>query len=123
MMVLSPQICYVCGGPGAVLNLHTKPTSKDAYFPFLGTHEQPNGARPPSKDGLVDCCNICYAFLQQQWESYERTHTPLVKRLYWLKRIDNRPFTGNCDFYLNLELKLSKEKNPKNLLCNKVIKF
>ena len=33
-------------------------------------------------------------FLHQQWESYESNRTPVVKRLYWLKRVDNQPFTG-----------------------------
>lgn len=30
----------------------------------------------------------------QQWENYEREGTPHSRRLYWLKRSDNLPFTG-----------------------------
>ena len=93
-MVLSPRICYVCGGPGATQTLCSRSVTNGAYFPFLESHEAPKGVRPPTKDGVVDACNICFAFLNQQWESYEKNHTPLVKRLYWLKRLDNRPFTG-----------------------------
>ena len=93
-MVLSPQVCFVCGGAGAVQSLCSRPVNKSPHFPFLESHEPPKGARAPSKGGVVDSCNICYMFLHQQWNSYEKARTPLVKRLYWLKRVDNRPFTG-----------------------------
>ena len=93
-MVLSPKVCYVCGSSGAVQSLFVRPFNKNAYFPFLESHDPPKGSRGPSKEGVVDSCNICFMFLHQQWESYESNRTPIVKRLYWLKRVDNQPFTG-----------------------------
>ena len=88
-------VCYVCGIEGANgATIHMKPREKGSYFPFLESHERPKGSRLPTCDGCVDACSICYAFLNQQWESFERTKTPVIKRLYWLKRHDNGPFTG-----------------------------
>ena len=74
--------------------LSIKPRDKGAYFSFLENHELPNGAKKPTEDGIVNACLVCYAFLNEQWNSYERNKVPLVKRLYWLKRVDNRAFTG-----------------------------
>ena len=88
-------VCYVCGIEGANgATIHMKAREKGSYFPFLESHERPKGARLATCDGCVDACSICYAFLNQQWESFERTKTPVIKRLYWLKRHDNGPFTG-----------------------------
>ena len=88
-------VCYVCGIEGANgATIHTKPREKGAYFPFLESHERPKGSRLPTRHGCVDACSVCYSFLNQQWESFERTKTPVIKRLYWLKRHDNGPFTG-----------------------------
>lgn len=87
-------ICFVCGSKGANSILHVKPRSKGAYFSFLESHDPPRGAKLPNGEGVVSACLVCYAFLNQQWDSFEKTKTPLVKRLYWLKRIDNRSFTG-----------------------------
>lgn len=87
-------VCFVCGSPGAETILHVRQSERDPYFPFLLHHDPPKGARLPNTDGAIDSCAVCYMFLTQQWESYERSKTPAVKRLYWLKRSDNGSFTG-----------------------------
>lgn len=90
----SRTVCFVCGSVGAELSIHIKSRDKGPYFPFLEHHDPPKGSRLPGPDGLVDSCRVCYAFLTQQWEAYERSKTPAIKRLYWLKRADNGHFTG-----------------------------
>ena len=92
--MLSRVVCFVCGSHGGVCSLHIQARDNGAYFPFLENHDPPKGARLPTSAGTIDACRVCYAFLLQQWESYERTKTPPVKRLYWLKRVDNGTFTG-----------------------------
>ncbi|KAK3580302.1 hypothetical protein CHS0354_003535 [Potamilus streckersoni] len=87
-------ICFVCGNPGADARLCIRQRDRGPYFPFLEHHDPPKGSRPPASDGMIDSCHVCYAFLRQQWETYERTNTPAIKRLYWLKRSDNGQFTG-----------------------------
>ena len=87
-------ICFVCGSPGADLSLRIKAHERAPYFPFLEHHDPPKGSRLPGTDGIVDSCRVCFAFLTQQWETYERSKTPAIKRLYWLKRADNGHFTG-----------------------------
>ncbi|XP_052233715.1 genetic suppressor element 1-like isoform X2 [Dreissena polymorpha] len=89
-----PLICYVCGSAGAETRLRVRPYDHEPYFPFLAHHELPKGARDVTREGLIDSCAVCYMFLTQQWDSYERSKTPAVKRLYWLKRSDNGSFTG-----------------------------
>lgn len=89
-----PHVCFVCGSLGAESGLRIKPHDRLPYFPFLEHHDPPKGARLPTSNGVVDCCRVCYAFLTQQWETYERSKTPAIKRLYWLKRADNGHFTG-----------------------------
>lgn len=53
---------------------------------------------------------------------YERNETPYGKRLYWLKRVDNRAFTGsdgltgsdvrsNCDIKSVDDVKFSRSNN------------
>ncbi|ELU03233.1 hypothetical protein CAPTEDRAFT_211171 [Capitella teleta] len=91
---LHQMICFVCGSAGATYSIHVQQRDKGAYFPFLKNHEPPKCARPLSRDGIVDSCSVCYLFLNQQWDSYEQNRTPAVKRLYWLKRIDDGAFTG-----------------------------
>lgn len=89
------EICYVCGSRGASSILYIRPQDSGvSYFSFLESHVPPRGARKPSSDGSVSACTVCGAFLNQQWDTFERTRTPLVKRLYWLKRTDNGAFTG-----------------------------
>ena len=100
-------MCFVCGSLGGEFGqLHSRPPQgrkgdkigfdgiKGAYFPFLEHHDPPQGCRQPDAEGLVDSCRVCHAFLTQQWANYERSNTPAVKRLYWLKRLDDGQFTG-----------------------------
>ena len=89
------EVCYVCGSRGASCILYVRPQDSGvSYFSFLESHVPPRGARKPASDGAVHACTVCSAFLNQQWDSFERTRTPLIKRLYWLKRTDNGAFTG-----------------------------
>ena len=74
--------------------MHIKPRENGSYFPFLEHHDPPKGAKLPSSDGTVQSCRVCSAMLNGQWDSFERTKTPAIKRLYWLKRCDNGQFTG-----------------------------
>lgn len=87
-------MCFVCGGQGAQYSLHSRSREQGPYFPFLEQHEPPRGAFPVAEDGTVKSCSLCYSFLNQQWETYERNRTPHRKRLYWLKRNDSVPFIG-----------------------------
>ncbi|KAK3868954.1 hypothetical protein Pcinc_025703 [Petrolisthes cinctipes] len=87
--------CYVCGCPRcAEYPLAVRQQASGPYFPFLETHEPPDGSEPPSPDGRVLSCFLCYSYLTQQWQLYERDKVPPVKRIYWLKRVDNGPYTG-----------------------------
>lgn len=90
----SPRICYVCGAIGAAYSLNCRIRERGSYFPFLEQHDVPQGAARPTAEGVVISCMLCYSFLNQQWESYERNQTPHSKRLYWLKRADNGHYLG-----------------------------
>ncbi|XP_063388356.1 uncharacterized protein LOC134674227 [Cydia fagiglandana] len=70
--------------------------STEPYFPFLGAHAPPTGYRSEStdEDGTVRCCCVCYTFLRQQWEQYDRENKPHSQRFYWMKRLDGKPFIG-----------------------------
>jgi hypothetical protein len=96
MQMRGSSVCFVCGNPGqAEYPLRSKPRDTEPYFPFLDSHEPPAGSEGPSgNDGTVRACFLCYSFLMQQWDCYEREKTPHTKRLYWLKRVDNGPYTG-----------------------------
>lgn len=87
-------ICFVCGATGAGCFISTKPQKRGAYFSFLATHSPPDGANMPDSDGFVSACVVCKACLTEQWNSYERHKTPLVERIFWMKRIDDQAFTG-----------------------------
>ncbi|KAL2724203.1 uncharacterized protein V1478_008716 [Vespula squamosa] len=95
------KICFVCGTVGHTDQywLRVKPSpgaaSNEPYFPFLESHEPPAGyCGEGSRSGAVKACNLCYALLLQQWESYEQDARPHSQRIYWLKRCDGGPFTG-----------------------------
>ena len=94
MNLFTRNICFVCGSVGAFKTVHVKSRESGSYFPFLEHHDPPKGSVPPGPDGSVLSCNVCYSFLNQQWQAFERSKTPAIKRLYWLKRADNGQFTG-----------------------------
>ena len=92
--------CFVCGSNGASdsYQLRTKPNCEkpsEPYFQFLETHEPPNGVKAlqPNQNS-VKACVLCYKNLNLQWDSFEREGKPHLQRIYWLKRIDGKPFTG-----------------------------
>lgn len=96
---VTARLCFVCGGAPARLPLPSRQLFDASgkclpFFPFLEKHPAPPGAEVTSPEGCVLACNVCYALLLQQWESYEIQRVPLSKRTYWLKRLDNGPFSG-----------------------------
>ncbi|KPJ17482.1 hypothetical protein RR48_03645 [Papilio machaon] len=67
--------------------------SSEPYFPFLGAHPPPAGYQAEGEEeGTVRCCCVCYTFLRQQWEQYDRENKPHSQRFYWMKRLDGKPF-------------------------------
>ena len=87
--------CYACGAKGGDCRLRSRPgPASQPFFPFLEYHEASPGSAIHS-DGTVDVCKVCLAFLIGQWDSYERNNTPIVKRLYWLKRLDFSQSSGS----------------------------
>ncbi|CAG4951888.1 unnamed protein product [Parnassius apollo] len=95
-----PRVCFVCGGAGLgdcyTVRVKPGPQSSEPYFPFLGAHPPPAGYRADDseEEGTVRCCCVCYTFLRQQWEQYDRENKPHSQRFYWMKRLDGKPFIG-----------------------------
>lgn len=93
---LTPGVCYVCGSPNSATHLlRTKPITSEPHFPFLEHHEPPIGCELPKGSSTVVVCYVCYRFLKAQWDSHERNNTPYSTRLYWLKRVDQGPYSGS----------------------------
>lgn len=93
--------CFVCGAMGALerFQLRIKPNIErptEPYFSFLETHEPPTGYHPPIHpvQMTVRSCYMCYSNLTYQWDVHERDGKPHQQRLYWLKRVDGKPYTG-----------------------------
>ncbi|KAI5098503.1 genetic suppressor element 1 isoform X1 [Silurus meridionalis] len=82
--------CFVCGSgvtPGKELQLQVKHRHGSApFFPFLHGQEPAPGAAEVGADGHALVCAVCHCFLREQWNAFERSRTPLDKRVYWLKR-------------------------------------
>ncbi|KAG9272938.1 genetic suppressor element 1 isoform X1 [Astyanax mexicanus] len=83
--------CFVCGSgvtPGKELRLPVSARGREGgpCFPFLQGQEPAPGARDVGPDGHALACAVCHCFLREQWNAFERTRTPLDKRVYWLKR-------------------------------------
>ena len=89
------DVCFVCGATGPIEScIHIRQQADGhPYFPFLEHHDPPVGSRRLT-NGAIEACRICYSFLMGQWESFERSKTPAIKRLYWLKRFDDIQFNG-----------------------------
>ena len=88
-------VCFVCGAAGPIeglIQIKELPNG-GPYFPFLEHHEPPKSSRQMKSDA-VEACRICHSFLMGQWDSFERSKTPAIKRLYWLKRADDEQFNG-----------------------------
>lgn len=82
--------CFICGSgvtPGKELRLQViYQKERVPFFPFLQNQEPAPGACEMSPDGHTLVCAVCYCFLTEQWNSFERSRTPIEKRMYWLKR-------------------------------------
>ena len=75
--------------------MYSKPNAnREPFFPFLDQYKPQIDTEGGEDEGTCLVCNVCYAFLIQQWNSYEENATPLSKRLYWMKRPldDEEPF-------------------------------
>lgn len=82
--------CFICGSgvtPGKELELQVKYRhGSTPFFPFLQGQEPAPGAAEVGDDGHALVCAVCHCFLREQWNAFERSRTPLDKRVYWLKR-------------------------------------
>ncbi|XP_014241668.1 uncharacterized protein LOC106662252 isoform X1 [Cimex lectularius] len=99
-------VCFVCGSTGHSEEYQLKSTPgsrtliagvelEEPFFPFLEGHSPPAGYRRSShRETTFRACYLCYSLLTQQWEKYQKENTPHSRRIYWLKRVDNGPYTG-----------------------------
>lgn len=97
--LLQQSICYVCGArvSHSIEYLRCKPNPErpnEPYFPFLESHEPPNGLQSVGNSPIVRACYLCYIFLMQQWDSFEREGKPYNQRVYSLKRVDGKNYIG-----------------------------
>lgn len=106
--------CFICGSgvtPGKELLLHvTFHKERVPFFPFLQNQEPAPGAREVSPDGHALVCAVCHCFLTEQWNSFERSRTPIEKRMYWLKRpyqCDSRRVPQEWNMSYDVERRIS----------------
>lgn len=106
--------CFICGSgvtPGKELRLQvTYQKERLPFFPFLQNQEPAPGACELSPDGCALVCAVCHCFLTEQWNSFERSRTPIEKRMYWLKRpyqCDSRRVPQEWNISYDLERRIS----------------
>lgn len=106
--------CFICGSgvtPGKELRLQvTYQKERVSFFPFLQNQEPAPGACEVSPDGHTLVCAVCHCFLTEQWNSFERSRTPIEKRMYWLKRpyqCDSRRVPQEWNISYDLERRIS----------------
>ncbi|GAA6235181.1 genetic suppressor element 1 isoform X1 [Lates japonicus] len=106
--------CFICGSgvtPGKELRLQvTYQKERVPFFPFLQNQEPAPGACEVSPDGHALVCAVCHCFLTEQWNSFERSRTPIEKRMYWLKRpyqCDSRRVPQEWNISYDLERRIS----------------
>lgn len=106
--------CFICGSgvtPGKELRLQVAyQKERIPFFPFLQNQEPAPGACEVSPDGHVLVCAVCHCFLTEQWNSFERSRTPIEKRMYWLKRpyqCDSRRVPQEWNISYDLERRIS----------------
>lgn len=106
--------CFICGSgvtPGKELRLQVTFRKESApFFPFLQNQEPAPGACEVSPDGHTLVCAVCHCFLTEQWNSFERSRTPIEKRMYWLKRpyqCDSRRVPQEWNISYDLERRIS----------------
>ncbi|KAM7424003.1 hypothetical protein PAMA_000388 [Pampus argenteus] len=106
--------CFICGSgvtPGKEIRLQvTYKKERFPFFPFLQNQEPAPGACEVSPDGHALVCAVCHCFLTEQWNSFERSRTPIEKRMYWLKRpyqCDSRRVPQEWNISYDLERRIS----------------
>ncbi|XP_071824702.1 uncharacterized protein [Apostichopus japonicus] len=87
MLTKMATVCHVCGADGGHFKLRCRPHSTEPFFPFLEQQSSSRGTLV-QEDGHISACRVCHAFLNQQWLTFEKSKTPISKRLYWLKRFE-----------------------------------
>lgn len=92
------NVCFICGSRGhseqwAVVARPEQAPPGEPHYPFLEGHTPPAGYRGGAGPARL-VCRLCRALLRQQWDCYEREGRPHAQRLYWLKRVDGKSFTG-----------------------------